>query len=160
MMPLFALRHAFLRHGRACPGHPRLTCDAPPSKTWVAGTSPAMTKPVGRRWTAMHSLGRSFASIVAVLAMMAASGAVEAPAPCATCAIEQTLPSADIGPDPPAAGPQGDPAVQAPLPGCAVWTDRCVTCQRDAGNISCSNIGIACQPQAVVCVRPEPAAEK
>ena len=38
--------------------------------------------------------------------------------------------------------------------------DRCVTCRRDAGKITCSNIGVACQPQAVECVRAEPAEEK
>jgi hypothetical protein len=72
------------------------------------------------------------------------------------------LPSADIVPDAPAkpAAPPDDPAVQAHLPGCAVWTDRCVTCQREAGRTSCSNIGIACQPQAVECVRSESREEK
>jgi hypothetical protein len=50
--------------------------------------------------------------------------------------------------------------VQARPPGCAAWTDRCVACQRDAGTITCSNIGIACQPQAVECLRAEPAEEK
>src|SRR6266851_1527224 len=85
------------------------------------------------------------------LAMVVAAGAAEAPAPCADCATEQTLPSADVVPDRPATVPPNDPAVQAHLPGCAVWTDRCVTCQRDAGKITCSNIGIACQPQAVEC---------
>jgi hypothetical protein len=46
------------------------------------------------------------------------------------------------------------------LTGCAVWTDRCVICQRDSGIIACSNIGIACQPQPMVCLRPEAAPEK
>ena len=89
-------------------------------------------------------------SAVFVLAMMVAARAAE------------TLPSADIVPDAPASAPvpANDPAVQARPPGCAVWTDRCVSCQRDAGKITCSNIGIACQPQAVECVRPEPAEEK
>src|SRR5258707_4057286 len=32
----------FLRHARACPGHPRLLVAAS-NKTWMAGTSPAMT---------------------------------------------------------------------------------------------------------------------
>src|SRR5882724_10913534 len=32
-----------LRHARACPGHPRLTSLKAP-KTWMAGTSPAMTE--------------------------------------------------------------------------------------------------------------------
>jgi hypothetical protein len=53
--------------------------------------------------------------------------------------------------------PPNDPAVQANMPGCAVWTDRCVTCQLTDGKIACSNIGIACQPQAVTCLRAEPA---
>jgi hypothetical protein len=94
----------------------------------------------------IHLLG----SAVFALAMLAAAHAVE------------TLPSPDNVPDAPASGqvPRNDPAVQAHLPGCAVWTDRCVTCQRDAGKVTCSNIGIACQPVAVVCVRPEPAEQK
>jgi hypothetical protein len=32
-----------VRHARACPGHPRLT-GISARKTWMAGTSPAMTK--------------------------------------------------------------------------------------------------------------------
>lgn len=79
-------------------------------------------------------------------------------------AAEPALPTADIVPDlpPRSAVPPDDPAVQAQMPGCAVWTDRCVTCEREAGGrISCSNIGITCQPQAVVeCVRRETAEEK
>src|ERR1700730_5338846 len=93
---------------------------------------------------------------IALVALAAAARAAETPA----SAPDRTLPSADIVPDLPANVPPNDPAVQAHLPGCAVWTDRCVTCQRDAGRITCSNIGIACQPQAVECVRPEPAEEK
>jgi len=31
------------RHARACRGHPRLSCGSSASKTWMAGTSPAMT---------------------------------------------------------------------------------------------------------------------
>jgi hypothetical protein len=51
-------------------------------------------------------------------------------------------------------------STQSGLPGCAVWTDRCVICQRDSGVIACSNIGIACQPQPLMCLRPEAAPEK
>ena len=38
---------------------------------------------------------------------------------------------------------------------CAVWTDKCVNCWREVtgGAYSCSNIGIACQPNEVVCLR-------
>jgi hypothetical protein len=103
---------------------------------------------------------RVIASAVTGLAMMVATGAAEAPAPCANCAAERTLPSADIVPDLPASVPPNSPAVQARPPGCAAWTDRCVTCQREAGKITCSNIGVACQPQGVECVRSEPAEEK
>jgi hypothetical protein len=94
----------------------------------------------------------AFAIAAALTATTAAVRAAEPP----------PLPTADVVPDAPARppAPPDDPAVQARLPGCAVWTDRCVTCERAAGRISCSNIGIACQPQAVECVRSEPAEEK
>ena len=102
------------------------------------------------------------ASAFMTLALIVVARAAEGPPLCADCATQQILPSADVVPDAPAksAVPSDDPAVQAHLPGCAVWTDRCVTCQRDEGKISCSNIGIACQPQAVECVRNEPVEEK
>jgi hypothetical protein len=43
---------------------------------------------------------------------------------------------------------------------CVAWTDKCRSCARaDADAISCSNIGIACQPAEITCTsRPaEPA---
>jgi hypothetical protein len=89
-----------------------------------------------------------------ILAALATTLAVHAGGPAS--------PTADIIPDAPPkpAVPPDDPAVQARPPGCAVWTDRCVTCQHEAGRILCSNIGIACQPQAVECVHSEPREEK
>src|SRR6516165_6436027 len=38
---------------------------------------------------------------------------------------------------------------------CLEWTDTCVNCVRaqSGENFSCSNIGIACQPKDVTCVR-------
>ena len=38
---------------------------------------------------------------------------------------------------------------------CLEWTDTCVNCVRaqSSENFSCSNIGIACQPKEVTCVR-------
>src|SRR5690349_24875439 len=39
-------RRSHRRHDRACRGHPRLSFL---SKTWMAGTSPAMTETLGRR---------------------------------------------------------------------------------------------------------------
>jgi hypothetical protein len=99
-------------------------------------------------------------AVVAVVTAIVAAG-VQTP-PCADCTTERASPSADIVPDAPAKPPVplNDPAVRPRLPGCAVWTDRCVTCQREAGKISCSNIGIACQPQAVECLRSESAEGK
>jgi hypothetical protein len=100
--------------------------------------------------------------IAAALIMTLVASAAEPPLACVNCPAEQTLPSADIVPDAPAKSPvpPNDPAVQARPPGCAEWTDRCVSCQREGGKITCSNIGIACQPQAVECLRAEPAEEK
>jgi hypothetical protein len=35
---------------------------------------------------------------------------------------------------------------------CVAWTDTCRTCERGDGDaITCSNIGIACQPAAITC---------
>ena len=101
----------------------------------------------------------SFVIVVAVVTTLVARAAEPPPA---NCAAEQTLPSADIVPEAPANSPvpPNDPAVQAQPPGCAAWTDRCVICQRDGRKITCSNIGIACQPQAIECVRSEPAEQK
>ena len=94
-------------------------------------------------------------------AITSATAAMPALPACDGCSPLPGLLSADTVPDAPATpAPPNDPAVQASMPGCAQWTDRCVTCQRDAGQVICSNIGIACQPQAVVCLRPAPSEEK
>jgi hypothetical protein len=108
-----------------------------------------------------RTYGGSFVLVAAVMATHVARTA-EAPPPCANCAAEQTLPSADIVPDAPVKSPVplDSQAVQVQPRGCVEWTDRCVACRRDAGKITCSNIGISCQPQAVECVRAEPAEEK
>lgn len=39
---------------------------------------------------------------------------------------------------------------------CSRWTDGCVNCSRGAGGEPpvCSNIGFACQPRAIRCLRP------
>jgi hypothetical protein len=166
-MIMFSLYQQVLSQGQgAYPGYPRLARSRSVSKTWVApgaspgATSPAVTRGIVRSAASIHSPVHIFANVVIAFAFIVAGAAAEAPAPCANCAAEQSLPSADVVPDLPAGVSPNDPAVQAHLPGCATWTDRCVTCQRDAGKISCSNIGIACQPQAVECVRPEPVEEK
>jgi hypothetical protein len=104
---------------------------------------------------------RVFASVAVALTVFAA---VAADAPVAP--PPDALPAPELGgpPELPAAPqrPQ-DPAnasTQAGMPGCTVWTDRCVICQRDGGVILCSNIGTACQPQAMLCLRAEAAEEK
>lgn len=39
---------------------------------------------------------------------------------------------------------------------CARWSDSCRVCTRDG----CSNIGVACQPQEVTCLEPQPAGKE
>jgi hypothetical protein len=89
----------------------------------------------------------SMRTIASVAAAMIVVAAVAADAP--------VVPAAPELPQPPAGA-----SMQSGIPGCAVWTDRCVTCQRAGGVIACSNIGIACQPQALLCLRAEAAEEK
>jgi hypothetical protein len=38
---------------------------------------------------------------------------------------------------------------------CLEWTDSCRTCLRVANAAMCPNIGIACQPKPITCVRRE-----
>ena len=44
--------------------------------------------------------------------------------------------------------------IQDNQPNCASWTDDCVNCSRGAGGGApvCSNVGFACQPNAVRCL--------
>jgi hypothetical protein len=94
--------------------------------------------------------------VVAVALMMASAAAQ----PQATDPPRQELPSADSVPDRPASSTPvapADPSVQsgAGLAACLAWSDGCVTCERADGKISCSNIGIACQPEAPRCLKTE-----
>jgi hypothetical protein len=42
---------------------------------------------------------------------------------------------------------------------CVAWTDGCRSCRRDSDQtVSCSNIGIACQPGAIACTSRQPPA--
>jgi hypothetical protein len=102
----------------------------------------------------------------------AAAPSAAAPSAAAPSAAPRETPPAAAPPStaPPAATELDGPAprttagtggsTQSGLAGCAVWTDRCVICQRDSGVIACSNIGISCQPQPLMCLRPEAAPEK
>jgi hypothetical protein len=98
--------------------------------------------------------------IVAVALMTGLAAAQAQPQPQPADPPRQQLPSADIVPDRPASSPPQAPAAPsvqsgAGLPACLIWTDSCVTCERADGKISCSNIGIACQPQTPRCLKAE-----
>ncbi len=56
---------------------------------------------------------------------------------------------------PPRTAPEGISVHQGP-PNCSRWTDECVNCSREAEGDApvCSNIGFACQPNAVRCLSP------
>ena len=84
----------------------------------------------------MQRRPKQFASIVAALAI-ASTAAADAP----------TAPAAE-----------NEPSVQsgAALAACSAWTDGCVTCQRTAAGIACSNPGISCQPRQQRCLLPSP----
>ena len=99
--------------------------------------------------------------IASLVAAMFAFAAVAADAPVVPPAAPLELPAPPelpVPPEPPRA--PASASTQSGMPGCAVWTDRCVICQRDGGVIACSNIGIACQPQPMLCLRAEAAEEK
>jgi hypothetical protein len=105
-----------------------------------------------------HASTRMIASLAAA---MFAFAAVAADAPVVPPAAPLELPAPPELPVPPELPQAGSGrSTQSGMPGCAVWTDRCVICQRDGGVIACSNIGIACQPQAMLCLRAEAAQEK
>jgi hypothetical protein len=93
-----------------------------------------------------HVSMRSMASLAAAMIVVAA---LAADAPVASPPAAPELPQAPAG-----------ASMQSGIPGCAEWTDRCVVCQRGDGGIACSNIGIACQPQALQCLRAEVAEGK
>jgi hypothetical protein len=57
---------------------------------------------------------------------------------------------------PPRAAPE-EVLVHKGPPNCSRWTDECVNCSTGAAGDDapvCSNIGFACQPQAVRCLSP------
>jgi hypothetical protein len=71
-------------------------------------------------------------------------------------AIAADLPLKPARPVQPAAAPTS-PAAAKPAgadAACLEWTDGCRVCQRSAnGEVSCSNVGIACVPKAEECTR-------
>ncbi len=62
--------------------------------------------------------------------------------------------AADLPPTVPAPEPTTAPSFQGygdRDTTCIAWTDECRTGQRDGATVSCSNIGIACQPASIRC---------
>ena len=65
-----------------------------------------------------------------------------------------TAKAQQIAADLPAAGPPTAPSFQgygSRDTTCLAWTDDCRTCQRAGADLTCSNIGIACQPGKIRC---------
>jgi hypothetical protein len=117
---------------------------------------------------AMHKAAWMMTRMVAVLTAILVAGAAAAGVENLTAgegaAPHQQLPSADIVPEAPASAPSppSAPSLQSGggLSACRAWTDGCVICRRAAGPITCSNIGIACQPQVPRCLEAAPAEAK
>ena len=101
-------------------------------------------------------------TILAVAMALTAPPAVAADSPASPSQAPVTTSPAAPELGSPAELPHAGPgsSTQAGIAGCAVWTDRCVICERASGIITCSNIGISCQPQLMVCLRTEAVEEK
>ena len=69
--------------------------------------------------------------------------------------IAADLPLKPARPVQPAAGPTSPVTAkpEGPSAACLEWTDGCRVCQRSNGEVSCSNVGIACVPKAEECTR-------
>jgi hypothetical protein len=72
-------------------------------------------------------------------------------------AIAADLPLKPARPGQPKAAPASPAAAakpEGPDATCLEWTDGCRVCQRAAGGeVSCSNVGIACVPKTEECTR-------
>ena len=56
------------------------------------------------------------------------------------------------------AAPAASSPMTPPTATCREWSDGCRSCQRAAdGEVSCSNVGIACVPKAMQCTADSPA---
>lgn len=90
-----------------------------------------------------------------VINLVAAIAAIVLPPLLGTIAMKQSYPALAQGIT--EAGPN-DPSLHA-YPDtdktCLEWTDGCRTCLRVANTATCPNIGIACQPKPITCVRRE-----
>jgi hypothetical protein len=58
----------------------------------------------------------------------------------------------------PAAAPAATGPMTPPTTTCREWSDGCRSCQRAPdGEVSCSNVGIACVPKVLQCTADAPA---
>jgi len=80
------------RHARACRGHPRLSCGSSASKTWMAGTSPAMTP---SKWFNMTGT-RCSASSTGRIAERVDRCSNERPGPSSSTARGKKRPTSDL----------------------------------------------------------------
>jgi len=68
-------------------------------------------------------------------------------------AVAADLPLKPARPAQPAAPANASP-LAAPSAACLEWSDGCRVCQRaPGGEVSCSNVGIACVPKEQQCMR-------
>jgi hypothetical protein len=95
---------------------------------------------------------RNIGNVAAVIFAAAILGAGDVPLTL-SANRDSRDPAANIADAPPA---PDAPSIQsgAGLTACLAWTDGCTVCRRDGAALSCSNPGIACQPQAPKCLAP------
>ncbi len=100
--------------------------------------------------------GPSIVTILSTAVLLAALSAA------AVAADPPALPPVAVELDGPGELSQSGPggSIQSGIVGCVLWTDRCTVCQRADGVVACSNIGVACQPEAPICLREEAAPAK
>jgi hypothetical protein len=74
-----------------------------------------------------------------------------------TPALGADLPLAPETKSDPAQAPADPNPLAPPVAACLEWSDGCRICKRAAdGQVSCSNVGIACVPKAVNCSTLDP----
>jgi hypothetical protein len=106
-------------------------------------TEPWALDLVGRCWHHCRMIRTAPARLFAVALAMA---------PAAVLSADMDLKM--LPRDAPASTPAAGSVFAPPEPGCLEWTDGCRVCQQPpAGEVFCSNIGMACTPQALRCTR-------
>ena len=94
-----------------------------------------------------HRLRRWQGAAIILAAVLCTAQAVAADLPVTPA------PKSEPAPAPAAASPRAPPHAT-----CREWSDGCRTCQRaPGGEVACSNVGIACVPNAMQCTADGPA---